>query len=272
MKTRLASAFLALALAAAALLCVPSRASAQGVDYAIGAQDVLSVTVFGETDLTGKFTVQADGSFTFPLIGSVKAGGLTLRAVEQELQRRLADGYLRNPQVTVAIETFRSQRILVVGEVRAAAEYQLNGEMSLLSAIVHAGGLTATAGREIAVVRQPRAREGTTMGDPDIIKVDIDELMSGKANLQLQDGDTVNVPKALSAFVFGQVKSPGGYAVDRTTTVQQLLALAGGLTDRGREGGIKIRRTVDRKVKDLPAKLTDIVQPGDTIIVPEKFF
>jgi len=272
MTTSLRSTFFAAVALAAALVCAPARASAQAADYAIGAQDVLAVTVFGETDLTGKYTVQADGTFAFPLIGTVKAGGLTLRGLEQELQKRLADGYLRNPQVSVAIETYRSQHILVVGEVKAPAEYQLNGEMSLLSAIVHAGGLTPTAGREVAIVRQPRTREGITAGDPDIIKVDVDALMSGKATLQLQDGDTVNVPKALSAFVSGQVKSQGGYAVDRTTTVQQLLALAGGLTDRGREGGMVIRRTVDGKVKDIPAKLTDLVQPGDILIVKERFF
>jgi polysaccharide export outer membrane protein len=91
-------------------------------------------------------------------------------------------------------------------------------------------------------------------------------------NITLQDGDTVNVPKAQSVFVTGQVKQPGAYAVDRGTTVLQVLSLAGGLTDRGADSRIKIQRMVKGKLKEIKAKLTDPVEPGDTVIVPEKFF
>ena len=68
-------------------------------DYVVGPQDVLTITVFGEAELSGKYTVEQDGTFTFPLIGRVKAGGMTLRELEQELKKQLADGYLKNPQV-----------------------------------------------------------------------------------------------------------------------------------------------------------------------------
>ena len=84
-------------------------------DYVIGPQDVLTIQVFDQADLGGKFTVEADGTFTFPLIGRVKAGGLTLRAFESELKKQLADGYFKNPQVTVAVEQYRSQRVFVDG-------------------------------------------------------------------------------------------------------------------------------------------------------------
>ena len=83
---------------------VAGRAAAQ-TDYLIGPQDVLTVTVFGEADLSGKYTVEQDGTFTFPLIGRVHAGGVTLRAFEQDLKAKLADGFLRNPQVTVVVDT-----------------------------------------------------------------------------------------------------------------------------------------------------------------------
>jgi polysaccharide export outer membrane protein len=86
------------------------------------------------------------------------------------------------------------------------------------------------------------------------------------------DGDTVNVPKAQSVFVSGQVKSSGAYAVEPGMNVLQVLSLAGGLTDRGSDGRIKILRLVDGRQKELKAKLTDVVQPGDTIIVPSRFF
>ena len=91
-------------------------------------------------------------------------------------------------------------------------------------------------------------------------------------NLSLQDGDTINVPKAQSVFVAGQVKSPGAYAAEPGATVLQVLSLAGGLTDRGSDSRIRIQRTVNGKNVEVNAKLTDVVNPGDTIIVRERFF
>ena len=91
-------------------------------------------------------------------------------------------------------------------------------------------------------------------------------------NVSLQDGDTINVTKAQSVFVAGQVKSPGAYAAERGSTVLQILSLAGGVTERGAEGRIRILRTVKDKKTEIKAKLTDTVEPGDTIVVPERFF
>jgi polysaccharide export outer membrane protein len=264
-------------LIACAMFALAPASEAQ-TNYQIGAQDVLTITVFGETDLSGKFTVEQDGTFTFPLVGRIKAGGVTLRDVEQELKKKLSDGYLRNPQVTVSMETYRSQRILIMGEVRAPAEYQLTGDMTLLAALARAGGPTSLAGREALIVRTPRHRATTPSGEggaePEIIRIDLADLQAGNIalNIPLADGDTITVPKGQSVFVSGQVKSPGAFPVEPTTTVLQVLSLAGGLTDRGADGRIKIQRSVDGKMVEIKAKLTDIVQPGDTIIVPEKYF
>ena len=251
----------------------PTSAGAQ-VDYTVGPQDVLSITVFGEADLSGKYTVEQDGTFTFPQIGRVKAGGLTLRGIEQDLRKQLADGFLRNPQVAVAIENYRSQRILILGEVRSPGEYQLAGEMTLLAALARAGSTTPSAGREVVIVRTPRKapKPGEDV-EPEIIRVDLSELQAGNGrNLTLVDGDTVNIPKAQSVFVSGEVKTAGAYAVEPGMTVLQVLTLAGGLTDRGADGRIKILRIVEGKQKELKAKLNDSVQPGDTIVVPPRFF
>jgi len=242
-------------------------------DYVVGPQDALTITVFGEAELSGKYTVEQDGTFTFPQIGRVKAGGLTLRNLETELKTKLGDGYLRNPQVAVAIENYRSQRILVMGEVRSPGEFQLNGEMTLLAALARAGSTTPTAAREVTIVRPKR---NVTPGDnpSEILRIDLMVLQAGNMalNIALQDGDTINVPKAQSVFVAGQVKSPGAYAVDPGATVLQVLSLAGGLTDRGSDNRIRIQRTVSGKQVEVSAKLTDVVTPGDTIIVRERFF
>ena len=118
-----------------AISCIPARAQN---DYVVGAQDVLTITVFGEPELSGRYTVELDGTFTYPQLGRITAGGQTLRALEAQLKAKLAEGFLRNPQVAVAVETYRSQRILIMGEVRNPGEYQLTGEMTLLSALVRA--------------------------------------------------------------------------------------------------------------------------------------
>jgi polysaccharide biosynthesis/export protein len=260
-------------LIALALLCgVPGPTTAQ-TDYIVGPQDVLTVTVFGEAELSGKYTVEQDGTFTFPQIGRVKAGGVTLRALEQELKAKLADGYLKNPQVAVAIENYRSQRILVMGEVRSPGEFQLNGEMTLLAALARAGSTTPTAGHEATIVR-PKRHATPGEESTEVIRIDLKALQAGNMslNLALQDGDTINVLKAQSVYVAGQVKAPGAYAADQGATVLQVLSLAGGLTERGSDSRIRIQRTVNGKKVEISVKLTDTVQPGDTIIVKERFF
>ena len=258
------------------------QADATRGEYIIGSQDVLTVTVWDAPDLSGKFTVETDGSFTFPLIGRVKASGLTLRQFEAELKNKLADGYFKNPQVSVAVETYRSQRIFIVGEVRNPGAYQLTGDMTLIEAIARAGSTTPSASLEATVVRAPdgqedrgsdAARTEGSLGQHH--KVNLRDLQSGvlSQNLALRDGDTIYVPRAESIYVFGQVRTPGAYALQTAdTTVLQALALAGGVTDRGATSRIKIVRVVNGKKAEIKVKLGDLVQPGDTIIVPEKYF
>lgn len=252
--------------------------AAQQPDYVIGGQDVLTIAVYDQAELSGKFTVDPDGTLTFPLLGRVKAGGLTLRGLEEDLKKRLSDGYIRNPQVSVAMETYRSQRIFVMGEVRAPGAYQLTGEMTVIEAIARAGSTTPAAADEAMIVRP---KEGQTTGpvlptdsDSTVIRVNLREIQEGalSKNILLRDGDTLLVQKARLVYVFGQVKAPGAYPVDKDTTVLQALSLSGGVTDRGSTGRIKIVRTVDGKKKEIKVKLTDIVEPGDTIIVSERFF
>jgi polysaccharide biosynthesis/export protein len=252
----------------------------QAGSYVIGPQDVLTITVWDHPDVSGKFTVEADGSFTFPLIGRVKAGGLTLRDLEAELKKRLSPDYLRNPQVSVAVEQYRSQRIFVVGEVRTPGPVQLTGDMTLIEAIARAGSATPAASGYVLVVRQPAGHNGQSPVLPsereatDVVKVDLKALQSGQLtdNIPLRDGDTIFVPRAETVYVFGQVRSPGAYPIQQGTTVLQALSLAGGTTPRASIGRIRIRRLVDGKMTEIRVKLDDLVQPGDTIDVPERWF
>jgi polysaccharide export outer membrane protein len=248
-------------------------------NYVVGAQDILTITSFDQEDLSGKYPVDADGTFTFPLVGRVKAGGLTLRELEAELKRLLKDGFFKDPQLSVGVESYKSQKIHIVGEVRNPGTYPLTGEMSLIEAIARAGSTLPTASGEALIVRAKLGAQtnGPLMPNGEDIEattIDLKELQSGalSQNVALRDGDTIFVPRAESVYVFGQVKNPGAYAIQRNTTVLQALSLAGGVSERGATGRIKIVRIEKGKTVEVRVKLTDIVRPGDTIMVPERFF
>jgi polysaccharide export outer membrane protein len=262
------------------LLVLSAGLSAQSAgDYVIGPQDVLTIQVFDQADLGGKYTVETDGTFSFPLIGRVKAGGMTLRSFEGELKTKLADGYFKNPQVTVGVETYRSQRVFVMGEVRSPGPVPLTGGMTLIEALARAGSTMPTASGELAIVRAKQGTNGPVIPgqreDVDVVRASIRDLEGGamSQNVQLHDGDTIFVPRAESIYVFGQVKTPGAYAlVQRDTTVLQALSLAGGVTENGAMNRVRVVRLVNGEKKEIKVKLTDLVRAGDTLIIPEKYF
>jgi polysaccharide export outer membrane protein len=258
-----------------------SRDSSTVTDYIVGAQDMLTITSYDQADLSGKFTVEADGTFTYPLIGRVKAGNLTLRQVEAQLKKQLKDeGYFNNPQITVSMEEYKSQKIFVVGEVRTTGSYPLSGDMNLVEALARAGSTLPTASGEVVIVH-PTSGSATGPVLPNqenaanVIRIDIRDLQNGtlSQNAALRHGDTIFVPRAESVYVFGQVRNPGAYPLQqKNTTVLQALSLAGGVTDRGSTGRIKIVRVVSGEKQELKVKMSDLTLPGDTIIVQERFF
>src|SRR5262245_17219922 len=251
----------------------PDRSRTASVtDYVVGPQDVLTITSYDQADMSGRFTVEADGTFTYPLIGRFKAGGLTLRQVEDSLRTRLKDeGYFRNPQVTVAVETYKSQKVFIVGEVRTPGTYPLSGNMSLVEAIARAGSTLPSASGEAVIVHAGENASGPTMPTADakdVVRVNLRDLENGSFshNAALTDGDTIFVPRAQSVYVFGQVKNPGAYSLQQqNTSVLQALSLAGGVTDRGSTNRVQIIRIVKGEKKEIKVKLTDLVLPGDTI-------
>src|ERR1700687_6034452 len=254
---------------------VSMRAQAPAVtDYVVGPQDILTITSYDQADLSGKFSVEADGTFTYPLIGRFRAGGLTLRQVETGLKKQLKDdGYFRNPQITVAVETYKSQKIFVVGEVRLPGSYPLSGDMNLVEALARAGSTLPTASGEAVIVHPAGHVSGpvlpTQENAENVVRIDLRDLQNGAfaQNAALRDGDTIFVPRAESVYVFGQVKNPGAYPLQqKNTSVLQALSLGGGVTDRGSTNRVRIVRVVNGEKKALKVNLTDIVQPGDNII------
>jgi len=250
-------------------------------DYIIGVQDSVNVTVWENADLTGKFTVQPDGAITLPLVGRVKAAGLSLSGFEMQLTRALADGFLIEPRVAVTLDAHRGRRIFIFGAVSSPGAYALPEGQTLIEALVRAGYATAS---QVVVVRPKRPSSGPTLpenaGDAEVIRVNLKELEkdveqgSLARNIPLQDGDTVFIPRSdpTRIFVTGQIRTPGAYSITENTSVLQALALAGGVTESAAINRLRIMRIVDGKQKTLNVKITDTVQPGDTLVVPERYF
>ena len=263
-----------------AAVAMPLSVFAQSAgDYVVGPQDVLQVAVFDQPDLGGKYSVELDGGFTFPLIGRVTAGGLTTQQVEDALKKKLQEGFFKNPQVTVSVDQYRSQRIFVTGEVRNPGAYALTGDMTLIEALAKAGSTLPSASDEVLVVRGGKdataAITPDAAGARDISKFNLQDLQSGvegAKNIALKDGDTIYVAKAELVYVFGQVKNPAAYGMKSDTTVLQALSMAGGVTPNGAMNRTRIIRIINGDKKELKANLTDVVLPGDTIMVPERFF
>jgi polysaccharide export outer membrane protein len=237
-------------------------------EYTIGPQDVLNVTVFGEPDASrAGVTVDNDGTIDCPYIGRVKAGGRSARLVENEIRDRLAKGFLVNPSVSVEVVKYRSKSVIVQGQVRAPGQFILEGNVSITSVLAQAGSLTTDAGSYVLI-----SRRGAN-GKQEEIRVSRRELESGLAQaIQLRDGDTIVVPKAETFFVLGVVRSPGQYTYEDGLTVEKALSLAGGATDRAATNRITIERRVKGTIEKIKAKLTDLIQPNDTIKVPTRIF
>jgi polysaccharide export outer membrane protein len=249
----------------------------QNSRYTLGPQDQLKITVFDEPDLSNIYRIDSDGFITFPMINKVAASGITPPELQDRIRAMLASGYIRNPQVRVEVEGYKSQSIIVSGEVRTPGKVVMTGAMTLVEALAAAGSPTSAASNEISVSRQKRSANGTVPdeNDVDIIRVNLKDLQMGRAgrDLQLQDGDLVNIPKAQTFFITGQIRNSGALVWDSAMTVQQAIALGGGLTDRGSSRRIKADRIMpDGKVKEVSLQLEDKVQANDTIKIGNKIF
>ncbi len=250
-------------------------------DYAVGIGDLLSVAVFGHEDLSQTVVVQADGSVLFPLVGRVAATGKTPRALADELRALLGKSYVREPQVTVAVREYRSKTVLVAGEVARPGAYPLAAGATIVEILARAGPVSAGAAAEAIVVRPRGEVKGPvlpsemTSADVDVLRVNLREIETGnlQANLALRPNDTIFIPQAPKIFVSGEVRTPGAYAFSPGITVRQVLILAGGLTEDGSQGRIRvIRKGDDGKTRELKIKMDETILAGDTLLVKSKLF
>jgi len=142
-------------------------------NYRLGPGDKLHIQVLGAEDLTGDYAVGDNGTVSSPLIGDIKAAGLTRSQLEREMEKKLAQGYLRNPKVSVTILAYRP--FYIYGEVTKPGEYPYASGMRVMSAVATAGGFTYRAQEGYVVVtrngEQRRALPNTPIQPDDVIRV-----------------------------------------------------------------------------------------------------
>ena len=249
--------------------------------YRIGPGDVLKVTVYGHDDLTRVGVVAPDGRMPFPLIGEVQAGGLTPTDLEARLRELLGKDYLVDPQVTVAVQEYRSQKVFVLGDAEKPGTYPLTGRSTLLDILSQAGGPAKTAGRQVVIVRFPKSEAPVAPGaaGSTMLRASLKKLLDGDGaeNIQLESGDTIYIPRQTSFFVLGEVKKPGAYALEKDTSALEAITVAGGFTERAAPSAAKVlRKQADGSQETIPIDLSGAdararqfaVIENDTILVP----
>ena len=126
--------------------------SKDAADYRVGPQDLLEIAVFQVPDLNRTVRVNTSGEISLPLIGMVQAGGRTVQEVEQDISAKLSKSFLQNPQVSVFVKEFTSQRVTLEGAVAKSGIFPITGQTSLLQAIAMAGGLGELADPKAVVI------------------------------------------------------------------------------------------------------------------------
>lgn len=255
--------------------CVAGLA-AQQAEPRINPSDQLKVVVTGPGSelLSGTFMVDPAGGFDMPYLGRLQAAGLTPRELSDLIGRTAVEKefFMTPPQIIVDLTQAVNKRITVTGAVRVPGEVMFANTLKLFDALVRVGMTGPAAGDQVLVVRPGTADNP----DGEVLTVNLRELTGGSLaehDIELQDGDRVIVPEADRVFIDGYVRSPGAYLVPAGTMVRQALSMAGGITPQGSERGIRILRKKEdasepEELKDV--KLTDEVQPGDTIIIRKR--
>jgi polysaccharide export outer membrane protein len=239
------------------LLALIAPAAAQSEKLGVG--DAIRVTVFQQPDLTTEARISERGTINMPLVGEVKLAGMSQGEAAAAIEKGLKEGkYLKHPQVSLAITTVRSRQVSVLGLVARPGRYALDDTSpNVADVIAAAGGIAAGGDNVVTVLREGKEHKVNVLGKPFALKA----------------GDTVSIERAPVFYVYGEVARAGAYRVEPDMTVMQAIAAGGGITPRGSEWRLKLRRVNDKgKLVESSAKLQDRVRADDVIIVKEALF
>ena len=247
-----------------------SSLAASAEDVVLGPGDVLKISVYGNPDLALETRVSQSGGISFPLVGQVAVGGLVTSAAERKIADLLINGgFVLEPQVNILVTAQNSQMVSVLGQVAKPGRYPISGNHNLIDIVALAGGVVPDGGDKVVLIRN---RNGESSKEV----IDLVEMMrSGDMNkkLDLATGDIVFVERAPKFYIYGEVQRPGPYRLERDMTLVQALSVGGGLSVRGTERGMRIkRRDAEGKMQEFKAEHDDLIRVDDVIYVKESFF
>jgi len=240
-------------------------------DYRLGAGDAIGVQVYQSPDLSIDARVSESGVISYPLIGSVQLGGLTIAEAEKKIGDALkSGGFVKVPQVNIVLRQVRGNQVAVLGQVSRPGRFPLETFNTRVSDMLAAAGGTTPTGDDVLIVT------GQRDGKPFRKVIDIPALFLNQKSdddIVLAGGDTLYVNKAPMFYIYGEAQKPGPYRIERGMTVMQALAQGGGPTARGSQNRLKLhRRDASGKVVETTPNLNDLVRPEDVIYVRESLF
>lgn len=259
---------------AAALLAgsalISGGVTAAPAEVPLGPGDVVRVSVYGNPDLSLETRVSETGAITFPLVGRVGVGGLTVAMAEKKIGGMLeTGGFLKKAQVNIIVSLLASQQVSVLGQVNRPGRYPVDGRRSVLDVLALAGGISVEGGDAVTLVRTRNRM--TTRETLDVVQMVRSGTLDG--NVDVAGGDMIFVERAPRFYIVGEVQRPGTFRVERQMTVQQALSAGGGLTSRGSNNGLRItRKDASGKPATFEVKHSDLVQVDDVITVRESWF
>ena len=260
-----------IATAALAAACTFATAQEKAADYPLGAGDTIRIQVFQNPDLTVDTRVSENGAITYPLIGAVELGGLSIAAAEQKIARALKEGgFVQQPQVNIVLTQMRGNQVAVLGQVNRPGRFPLETTNTRVSDMLAAAGGATPNGDDVAIVT------GMRSGKPFRKTIDIPALYLNEQSaddINLQGGDSIYVHRAPVFYIYGEAQRPGAYRIERGMTVMQALAQGGGPTPRGSEWRLRLhRKGANGEVEKLSPDMTDLIKPDDVLYVRESIF
>ncbi|WP_343631517.1 polysaccharide export protein EpsE [Roseateles sp.] len=244
--------------------------SGSTAEYRLGSGDAIKISVFQNPDMTLETRVSEAGTISFPLLGLVRIGGLTVSDAEAKIADGLKKGnYVKQPQVTILIVKVTGNQASVLGQVNQPGRYPLEvADTRLTDLLANARGVSV-AGGDLLVL------SGSRGGKPFRMEIDLPTLFGPNGREQdviVQNGDVLWVDRYPMIYIYGEVQKPGQIRLERGMTLLQGLAAGGGLTLRGTERGIRVQRKTDGKVQELKPAMDETLKDGDVIFVRESLF
>lgn len=262
-------------------------------NYVLGPNDQILVRVPEAEELNERpFRVDTDGTVNLPLVGVIRASGLTVEQFEAELTKALSK-YIRSPHVAVTVAQYRSDPVFLTGAFARPGIYSLAGQRTLIELLTTAGGVVNNASRWIRITRrleQGRIDLPNAIEDPDARTSTVDislrrlmESTNAPENISLEPYDIVHAPRAEMVFVNFEGARAGAYPVDdrESLSVLQLLSIAGGLTPNLAPQKARVLRPVldSSKRAEIPVDVQAILEgrgndyplmPNDVLFVPRQ--